>query len=79
MKKKCRSKFHKSEYLSDDSIFLSAYEILSDVQQMDLNFVSMRDLISKIEQLYQKKELVDKKQDKILSIFKSHGRTQKSQ
>ncbi|GIY09531.1 uncharacterized protein CDAR_283071 [Caerostris darwini] len=59
----------KSEYLSDDSIFLSAYEILSDVQQMDLNFVSMRDLISKIEQLYQKKELVDKKQDKMLSIL----------
>ncbi|GBM95911.1 hypothetical protein AVEN_66396-1 [Araneus ventricosus] len=60
----------KSEYLNDNSIFLRAYEILSDTEQMGLTFVTMNDLMQKAETLFEEKEDVEKVQNKKMNILK---------
>ncbi|XP_055934132.1 HAUS augmin-like complex subunit 3 [Argiope bruennichi] len=60
----------KSEHLSDKSIFLHAYEILSNAEQSDLSFVSMNDLMQKVEKLHEEKENIEKVQNKKFNILK---------
>ncbi|GFY77296.1 uncharacterized protein TNIN_485951 [Trichonephila inaurata madagascariensis] len=65
----------KSEYLSDNFFLLSGYEILCDAEQQDLTFISMSDLIEKIEKLQESKKLLEKEQEKklnTLTILEEH-------
>ncbi|CAL1274389.1 unnamed protein product, partial [Larinioides sclopetarius] len=60
----------KSKYLGDNSIFLHAYEILCDTDQLGLTFVTMNDLMQKAEILFEEKEHVEKVQNKKINILK---------
>ncbi|GFR18070.1 uncharacterized protein TNCT_180892 [Trichonephila clavata] len=65
----------KSEYLSDNSILLSGYQILCDAEQQDLTFISISDLLEKIEKLQESKKCLVIEQEKklnTLTILEEH-------
>lgn len=59
----------KSEYLTKNSFLQSAYEILCDADHKDLTFISVSDLLEKVEKLQESKKLLEKEQDKKLNIL----------
>ncbi|GFT35386.1 uncharacterized protein NPIL_284981 [Nephila pilipes] len=59
----------KSEYLSNNSLFLPAYEIVCDAEHRDLTLITMSDLLKKVEKLHELKKYLEKEQDEKLNIL----------